>query len=87
MIDTKLSDWIGEIVDIYLINGNYYREVEVVSVDEGMNGLFIRDNPMFGNVYPEPYFISSIAEIYRIQYEGEEKDIEAKVRTAYKKRN
>jgi hypothetical protein len=82
----KLSDWVGETVDIYLINGNYYREVEVVAVDEGMKGMFIRDNPMFGNVYPEPYFITSIAEIYRIQYEEDEEDIEARVRQAYKKR-
>jgi hypothetical protein len=86
VIDTKLSDWIGETVDIYLINGNYYREVEVVAVDEGMKGVFIKDNPMFGSPYPEPYFIASIAEIYRIQYEGEEKDIEAKVRKAYRKK-
>ena len=82
----KLSDWVGEIVDIYLINGNYYREVEVIGVDEALGGMFIRDNPMFGNVYPEPYFVSSIAEVYRIQYEGDEKDIEARVRKAYRKK-
>ena len=82
----KLSDWIGEIADIYLIIGNYYREVEIVGVDDAMRGLFIRDNPMFGNTYPEPYFISSIAEIYRIQYEEDDEEIEAKVRRAYKRK-
>jgi hypothetical protein len=83
----KLSDFKGEVVDIYLINGNYYREVEVIDVDENMGGMFIMDNPMFGKPYPEPYFVSSIAEVYRIKYEDEEeKEIEERVRKAYKRK-
>lgn len=81
----KLNEWIGRIVDIYTINGNYYREVEIVDVDEGMHGLFIKDNPQYGGTDPNPYFISGIVELYRVVYEDESESIADKVRTAYKK--
>jgi hypothetical protein len=81
----KLSEWIGQIVDIYTINGNYYREVEIIDVDEEMHGLFIKDNPRYGGTDQNPYFISGIVELYMIVYEGESETIAEKLRTAYKK--
>ena len=81
----KLNEWIGQIVDIYTINGNYYREVEIVDVDEGMHGIFIKDNPHYGSASKEPYFVSGIIELYQIVYEDEQDTIAEKLRTAYKK--
>lgn len=81
----KLSEWIGQIVDIYTINGNYYREVEIMDVDEEMQGIFIKDNPQYGGTDPNPYFVSGIIELYKVVYEDEGESIGEKLRSAYKK--
>ena len=74
----KLEDYVGEIVDVILINGNYYPEVELVAVDMDMGGIFIRDSPMYKTSNPDPYFVSSIAEIRRLFLEEEIKDLREK---------
>ena len=63
----ELKDYIGEVVDIILVNGNYYPEVEIVAIDNKVGGLFIRDSPMYSNSETDPYFVSSIAEIRRLR--------------------
>ena len=81
----KLNEWIGKIVDIYTINGNYYREVEIVDIDEAMQGVFIKDNPLYTKPDPNPYFVSGIVELYSVEFEDEDETIAEKLRTAYKK--
>ena len=81
----KLSDWKGQIVDIYTINGNYYREVEIIDVDESMHGVFVKDNPELGPAEPEPYFVSGIIEMYCIHSQDQEETMGEKIRQAYKK--
>ena len=79
----KLEDLKGQIVDVLSINGTIYSEVELVDVDERNHGVFIRDNPLYGSAYPEPYFVSSIAEIKRVIYEDEIKELEERVKLAH----
>lgn len=79
----KLEELKGMIVDVISINGTIYSEVELVDVDERNHGVFIRDNPLYGSAYPEPYFVSSIAEIKRVIYEDEIKELEERVKLAH----
>ncbi len=79
----KLEDLKGKVVDVISINGTIYSEVELVDIDERNNGVFIRDNPLYGSAYPEPYFVSSIAEIKRVIYEDEIKELEERVKAAH----
>jgi hypothetical protein len=79
----KLEELKGQIVDVISINGTIYSEVELVDIDERSHGVFIRDNPLYGSAYPEPYFVSSIAEIKRVIYEDEVKELESRVKQAH----
>jgi hypothetical protein len=80
----KVSEWIGKIVDITTINGNYYKEVELVDVDEAMQGVFVKDSPEYSaNI--EPYFVSGIVEMYPVENGEPETTIGDKIQQEVKK--
>lgn len=63
----KLTDYIGYTVDLWTVDGRYYKEVTIIDVVEDLRGLKVRDNQDFRDAVKDPYLVFQIVELLVIK--------------------
>lgn len=62
-----MTEEIGKTVDLWTLDGRYYKEVTIMDVVEDLRGLKVRDNQSFKDAIADPYFVFQIVEMIIIK--------------------
>ena len=63
----KMTEYIGKTVDLWTLDGRYYKEVTIIDVVEDLKGLKVQDNQSFKDAVKDPYLIFQIVELVIIK--------------------
>jgi hypothetical protein len=62
-----MTEYLGFTVDLWTLDGRYYKEITILDVVEDLKGLKVQDNQDFKDAIKTPYFVFQIVELIVIR--------------------